>query len=35
MLKMVVVKSAENQANPYTKNVGEESFKKNSDLYQH
>ena len=34
VLKMVFVKSAESQANPYTKNMGEERFKKNADVYQ-
>merc|ERR1712025_733817 len=34
VLKIVFVKSAENQTNPYTKNVREESFKNNSDVYQ-
>ena len=34
LLKIVFVKSAEYQANPYTKNVGEESFMKNADVYQ-
>ena len=34
VLKIVFVKSAENQADPYTKNVGAESFKRNSDMYQ-
>ena len=34
MLKIMFVKSAENHANPYTKNVGEESFKKNAEVYQ-
>ena len=34
VLKIVFVKSAENQADPFTKNVGEESFAKNADVYQ-
>ena len=34
VLKLVVVKLAENQDDPYTKNVGEEIFEKNSDVYQ-
>ena len=34
VLKIVFVKSADNQADPYTMNVGEESFMKNADVYQ-
>ena len=34
VLKIVFVKSAENQADPYTKNMGEEILKKNTDMYQ-
>ena len=34
VLKIVFVKSAENQADPYTKNVGGKSFMKNADVYQ-
>ena len=34
VLKIVFVKSADNQADPFTKNVGEEGFKKNADVYQ-
>ena len=34
VLKFVFVKSTENQADPYTKNVEEESFMKNADVYQ-
>ena len=34
VLKIVFVKLADNQADPFTKNLGEESFKKNADVYQ-
>ena len=34
VLNIVFVKSAENQANSYTKNVREEIFKNNDDVYQ-
>ena len=34
VLKIMFVKSAENQADPYTKNMGEEIYKKNADVYQ-
>ena len=34
MMKIVFVKSVENQANPYTKTLEEESFKKNADMYE-
>ena len=34
VLKNVFVKLAENQADPYPKNVGEERFKRNADVYQ-
>ena len=34
VLKIVFVKLAENKADPYTKNVGEESFKRNANVYQ-
>ena len=33
VMKIVFVKSAENQANPYTKNLGEESLKRNTNVY--
>ena len=34
VVKIVFVKSADNQADPYTKNVGVEDFKKNAKVYQ-
>ena len=34
VVKTVFVKSADNQADPYTKNMGVESFKKNAEVYQ-
>ena len=34
VLKIVFEKSAENQADPYTKNVEEESFMKNANVYK-
>ena len=34
VVKLIFVKSADNQADPYTKNVGVESFKRNAEVYQ-
>ena len=34
VVKIVFVKSADNQADPYTKNVGVESFNINTEVYQ-
>ena len=34
VVKIIFVKSADNQADPYTKNVRVENFKRNAEVYQ-